>query len=413
MAYSELIKNFDGIRDYMREFYVYGFRRREEFTRKSARSYDDERRRVESWLGDYMGFRRLPDGKNVFLSIDSRRSHHNPLYKAWKAKSFTDGDITLHFLIFDILYSPDVKRSLNELTEEIDNRLSCFENPKTFDASTVRKKLGEYADQGLIVAEKSGKTIIYSRAGSTKLDCTQALDFFSETAPCGVVGSFLLDKADKYEAVFTFKHHYITQTTDSDILYSLFDAMHKKAYVRLKALNRRLEREIIYDAVPLCIFVSVQNGRQYLMAYIPRNRRFLPFRLDNILWVEQGEHCDSFDAYRDTLNRMKAHIWGVSTKSNAARTEHIDFTVRFNDDEQYIFNRLEREKRCGTVVRTDRHTARFSADVYDTGELIPWIRTFICRITDIHFSDTRLEAQFKEDICNMYRLYGLNGGDTK
>ena len=26
MAYSELIKNFERIRDYMREFYVYGFK---------------------------------------------------------------------------------------------------------------------------------------------------------------------------------------------------------------------------------------------------------------------------------------------------------------------------------------------------------------------------------------------------
>ena len=72
MAYSELIKNFERIRDYMREFYVYGFKSRDEFTKKSARSYDDERRRVESWLGDYMRFRQTADGKKVFLSIDSR-----------------------------------------------------------------------------------------------------------------------------------------------------------------------------------------------------------------------------------------------------------------------------------------------------------------------------------------------------
>ena len=116
MAYSELIKNFERIRDYMREFYVYGFKSRDEFTKKSARSYDDERRRVESWLGDYMRFRQTADGKKVFLSIDSRISHHNPLYKAWKAKSFTDGDITLHFLIFDVLSGPDIALPLSGIT---------------------------------------------------------------------------------------------------------------------------------------------------------------------------------------------------------------------------------------------------------------------------------------------------------
>ena len=44
MAYSELVKNFNRIRDYMREFDVYGFKSRDEFSKKSARSYDDERR---------------------------------------------------------------------------------------------------------------------------------------------------------------------------------------------------------------------------------------------------------------------------------------------------------------------------------------------------------------------------------
>ena len=87
----------------MHEFYLYGFKNRNEYTKKSARSYDDERRRVESWLGDYMSFRQTPEGKNVFLSIDSRISRHNPLYAAWKTKSFTDGDITLHFILFDML----------------------------------------------------------------------------------------------------------------------------------------------------------------------------------------------------------------------------------------------------------------------------------------------------------------------
>lgn len=103
MAYSELIKNFDRIRDYMRQFYVYGFKSRTEYDKKSARSYDNERRRVESWLGNFMRFRQTPDGKNVFLSMDSRSIPANPLYNAFKAKSFTAGDVTFHLYILDLL----------------------------------------------------------------------------------------------------------------------------------------------------------------------------------------------------------------------------------------------------------------------------------------------------------------------
>lgn len=67
MAYSELIKNFEKVRAYMREFYVYGFKSRTEYDAKSARSYDDERRRIESWLGDICIFRRPPRGKASFF----------------------------------------------------------------------------------------------------------------------------------------------------------------------------------------------------------------------------------------------------------------------------------------------------------------------------------------------------------
>lgn len=160
MAYNELIKNFDRIRDYMREFYVYGFKSRDEFNQKSARSYDDEKRRIESWLGDYMGFRQTPEGKNVFISIDSSISHHNPLYKAWKAKSFTDGDITLHFAILDILAAAETRMTAGQITEEIDKKyLSIFQDPKLFDESTVRKKLKEYVSEGLLKTERTGKTV--------------------------------------------------------------------------------------------------------------------------------------------------------------------------------------------------------------------------------------------------------------
>lgn len=67
MAYSELIKSFSRIRTYMRSFYVYGFKHRGEFDEKSARGYDNERRRIESWLGDYMSFGQDADGRRVFV----------------------------------------------------------------------------------------------------------------------------------------------------------------------------------------------------------------------------------------------------------------------------------------------------------------------------------------------------------
>lgn len=156
MAYNELIKNFNKVRDYMRDFYIYGFKSREAYTRKSTRSYDDEKRRIESWLGEYMKFRQDADGKKVFLSIDSRVTRHNPLYKAWKTKSFTDGDITLHFILMDIL-SDGQERSLMDIASLVDGYLTAFEQARVFDAATIRNKLNEYVKEGLLISRKKVK----------------------------------------------------------------------------------------------------------------------------------------------------------------------------------------------------------------------------------------------------------------
>ena len=409
MAYSELIKNFNKIRDYMRDFYVYGFKSRDDYTKKSARSYDDEKRRIESWLGDYMRFHQTADGKNVFLSIDSRETRHNPLYKAWKTKSFTDGNITLHFIVMDLL-SDGQELSLGDIAFRVDEYLAAFEHARVFDTSTIRKKLNEYVKEGLLLRRKNGKTMLYRRAEEFEIPSRDALDFFSETAPCGVIGSFLEDKTDNIADHFAFKHHYITSAMDSEVLCMILKAIHEKRNITVEMINRKKDRITETNVIPLRVMISVQSGRQYMMAYAPYFKRITAYRLDNIVTVRNGETADRFDELRDKLNEMQRYMWGVATDSRSGnRMEHIEFTVQYDDGEDHIPRRLEREKRIGHVEYIDEHTCYFSADVYDASELIPWIRTFICRITDISISNKTLEIQFKKDLQVMYEMYGLKG----
>ena len=392
----------------MREFYVYGFRSRGEYNKKSARSYDDERRRIESWLGEYMRFKQTPDGKNYFLSVDSRVVSENPFYKAWKAKSFTDGDITLHFAVFDILWSPEIKKTLAELTDEIDALLaSSFD----FDESTLRKKLKEYAGEGIIRIDKQGRQVLYSRSPDTDISgLCDVIDLFSEVAPCGVIGSFLRDKQPKHESMFHFKHHYITQAIDSDIMAELFDAIRQKRYVTLDNYSRHSDILRTIRLLPLKIYISAQNGRQYLIAYNESIAGFGSYRLDYISNLRLGELCGDFDLHKTALKQAEAHMWGVTCRSDN-HYEHVEFEIRAGADEQFIVRRLEREKRCGKVEKIDDIHYRYTADVFDTTELVPWIRTFISRITRLNFSNRTVENRFRSDIREMYRIYGIDGGD--
>ena len=416
-SYSELIKNFEKIRAYMREFYVYGFKSRDEYSAKSARSYDDERRRIESWLGNHMSFIRTLEGKNVFISIDSRRIHHNPFYNAWKAKSFTDGDITLHFILLDILYIPSVKYTISEIMQLIDEKyLSGFSAPMMFDESTIRKKLKEYCEVGIVEIEKVGRKAYYHRAETVEIsNLTDATHYFSEVSPCGVIGSYILDKLETDSDVFTFKHHYITGAIDSGILAALFIAMREKRIITVKNLSRRKDVPRENRIIPLRVFISVQNGRQHLFAYHSEFNCFISYRIDYLSNVKLEETTPRFDELRSQLDRMQTKMWGVSAKRsnwNDEKTEHVEFVVEVADDEYYIINRLNREKRVGTVEKIDEHTYRFTAVVYDIGEMVPWIRTFICRIKEINFSNRELEKKFKEDLNAMYKMYGVSGEEN-
>lgn len=413
MAYTELIKNFERVREYMRQFYLYGFKSRDEYNIKSARSYDDERRRIENWLGEYMGFKNSASGKNVFISIDSRNVKSNPLFKAWKTCSFTDRDITLHFIIFDILKNNPDGITTGDICLAIEeDYLSSFDNPLSFDESTIRKKLKEYINLGLVIGEKHGKTVLYKLAEDDVKVNADALAFFTESAPCGVIGSFIADKKPANNRNFSFKHHYITQTMDSEILAKLFVAVRENRRVKIFNHSARSGNHIEVDALPLKIYISTQNGRQYVIVHHFDFDRMMSYRLDYITDVELGEVFEEAEIYHEKLSRMQKHMWGVSASKYEDRTNHIEFVISFEENESYIYKRMLREKRCGTVELTGKGMCKFSADVYDEKELIPWMRTFIGRIVKVRFTDKELEKTFKDDIRSMYAMYCGEGGDS-
>ncbi len=137
--FQELIKNFDRIRDYMRQFFVYGYKSRSDYAEKSARTYDNERRRIESWLSGYIQSSYSQKEKHVYISVDSKTIPQNPLYAAWKSKSFTDNDILLHFFLLDLLWDNPQGMSAGSLCDHISAVYGVV-----FDSQTVRLKLKEY-----------------------------------------------------------------------------------------------------------------------------------------------------------------------------------------------------------------------------------------------------------------------------
>ena len=418
VAYSELVKNLDNIRMVMRDFYVYGFKSKADFSDRSARSHDNDRRRIGSWLADYMCFRQNAKGKRRFIAVDSRKIKHNPFYKAWKAKTFTSKDIMLHFYLLDMLQD-GISMSLNELVERLDqDYLSHFADAGTIDASTVRKKLTEYVQLGLIVAAKQGRELFYSRSkDAVNLErWHEAVSFFAESTPVGAVGSFLEDKYSEEVNIFSYKHHYLMQALESDVLVDLLDAMQKKQTVRLASCTDGGKR-ICMRVLPLKIYVSTQSGRRYVMGWFFKANRIIFCRLDNLEQVLEPKDLPDYDKYLAKAEAMEQHLWGVSMnrigEDGEIKLEHVELVVRLGEDEPYILQCLEREKRCGEVTKLSEGRYQFTADVRDAGELLPWLRTFIGRIESFSCSNKKIEERFWRDMEAVYAMYGLSeaGGE--
>lgn len=401
MAYSELIKNFEKVRSYMRDFYVYGFKGRDEFDSKSARAYDDEYRRVKGWLEGYIDSYYDESGKKVFISIDSRTLSRNPLYIAFKTKSFTDWDIVMHFCLLDILLDgpATVQECLEKITEEY---LSAFDTEFP-DEGTVRNKLKEYAQMGVVRAEKKGRILVYSLAEPFRQQPAwrDAIDFFSEAAPLGVIGSYFVRKHD---SPFEFKHQYFLGALDSEVLYDLFQCMEENKGVELTIFSRRKKQELKHPIYPMRLYFSTQSGRQYVLGYHYAYKKPMFFRLDSIRSVKAMDAEPQPEKYERFWQDFDRHLWGVSTGEHTL--DHIEMQVHVGPDEGFIVDRLNREKRHGSVEQVDEETWKFTADVYDASEMMPWIRTFIGRIVKLECSNAFVTKLFREDLEKMRRLYG-------
>lgn len=454
--FQELIKNFDRIRDYMRQFYIYGFKARTEFDGKSARTYDNERRRIESWLADYTRADYTSKGKHVYINVDSKEIPQNPLYTAWKSKSFTDNDLMLHFFLLDQMIEdgnenagmaqagaaqteaaqtgaaqagavqtraaqtgspPPGGLTAGELCDRI-----CADYGVVFDSQTVRLKLKEYESLGLLSAVKDKKQLRYrlapllppeTAAPSPVWDrLMMAVKFFQGVAPFGVVGSTILDREETDNEHFQFKHHFIVHTLEDGVLSNVLAAMKQGRAIAFTNRSGRTGNVFQSRGLPLKIFVSTRTGRRYVCLYQENTRRFTNMRLDSMSDVTPLEIHSDYSRKQDLLKRNLDRLWGVSF-SGSGRLEEICIKFYVNEStETYVLDRLYREGRGGEIQRIRENEYLYSGAFFDTNEMLSWVKTFTGRILDIQGSNHFAVAKITYDWEKMYEMYCRNGEES-
>lgn len=404
--FQELVKSFSKSREYVRDFFVYGFKTRDDFSDKSGRTYDNERRRIESWLSEYIHSDYTKNGKNISISIDSNLLFTNPLYRVWKSKSFTDNDIMLHFFLMDILQDGE-ERTIEELTNEIFLNYDVL-----FESQLVRKKVKEYEKEGLLSCKKYGKQFRYMAIPSLKYIISEelpalldALRFHHIASPLGIVGSTILDNQKTSNDIFTTKHGFFAHTLEDEMLLLLFTAMKEQRMISLVIRSTKNKQIQTIQATPLKVFVSTRTGRRYICVHNVKGQRFSNIRLDQIKEVTLLEIDPSYEEHKIDLQNNLPKVFGVSFGTER-KNDHIKLTIFLDEKkEPYILDRLKKEGHGGTITNIHENTYVYEIDVFDGNEMLPWIRTFIGRIISFESNNEFLVRKFYRDLEEMKKLY--------
>lgn len=400
MRFSELVKSLDRARCYLRDFYLFGYRTREEY--ETGRSYDNERRRIESWLGDSMRRTPAPGGRAVSLCLDAADEPRNPLYALWATKSFTRNDILLHFLLLDLL-SGSGPLAADEAADALAERWG-----EVFGAATVRLKLKEYAELGLVEEVDSGRRRRYRLAPlcaeDLDEDLLEAVDFFTEAAPFGQLGARIQDELGRVNALFRFKHDFLVHTLDDAVLLTLLTATAEGRRTVLKLRGRTV------SGTPVKALFGLQSGRRY--GVLHRGERFTLIRLDRVDSARLGEPDPDFEARRQAFDALLPRLWGASLPY-PLREERVRMVLTTEGRrERYVAERLRREGRGGSVTERPDGTIVYERPSADSMEMLPFLRTFTGRILSLKGDNRRMLRRFHGDLRRMEALYSLPDGEA-
>jgi hypothetical protein len=431
-AFNELIGSINRVRDYIREFFIFGWRSRNEYEHiKSADNYDKEKRRAELWFlppsGDTRHDRKslwksktTKDNKIVFsisLSGDTRFDR-NPLYEIWKTKTFTQNDITLHFIILDLLSrSSGEETTVDWITEEISMPESYGLG---YDAGTIRNKLNEYSKYGVLKKRRDRNRDIYSLYGvswknvkAASKNAMEAIDFFVEAAPLGVIGSHIQDEAGRRNTSFMFSGDFVAFTLDDEVLGDLLDAISRRREVTINTTRYDGSTEITgsENATPIKILSSVENGRRYVA--MKKDRKLIFRELEIIDSIELGDESKDFYEYREELDKYLRRCWDISSQLDVdvdslkkKKPEHVEMKLSIESKyEMRVLRRLMSEGRNGTVLVEVPDIYVYKNELWNALEIMPFVMGFTGYILSFKSDNEEAMRIFHDNIDKMRKMY--------
>ncbi len=422
-----LIRDYNNIRQVLRDIYIFGCFSKEDFIKKgiSARKYDNEKRRICSYLPEgFIKEKKINRKRIMYCSYKLEDSTKNYLAETYRNKSFTALDIMSYFFVLQILGD-----GREYAVSEILNQIPPQNSEVIVTNNNLRDKLEELVKNALIVSKKTGKNVTYSLSKDIWKNFSEEelkeiytyLEFAKNVSPIGIPYYFLQRKLKLYmkmernmdfsrKTIFQLKHNHLFNVLDNEIVLECLRAIKQKRKLRVR---KKIETgENTFVTLPIKVIHDITYGRQYLMCFHSDLNQCVSIRLDQII---EAKCVEKLNKQEQQLIYQNSEIEKDCWCTSGMHLELQEVKIRFLFDEEkesFILNRIKKEGHGGTIEKEQDGQYLFKIKLRDPVEIVPWVRSFGERAKVISSGNYKIEQRIAEDwnkAVKKYETFSRNG----
>ncbi|MDQ2085175.1 WYL domain-containing protein [Herbivorax sp. ANBcel31] len=398
--FNDFIKNYNIIRDILRDCFLYGCFSREGIENKrniSSRKVSYEMRRIQQYVEEkYIKVDKDGRYKLLNLTYDFMKHSDNFLINTYMTKSFTRKYLLTYFFILLYLQSKDTPCSLSTIESGLAKEGSDYLNK--ISSKTYERKLLEMCREiGVLNYSVEKRTKLYSISHDIleKLDKNELNDLhmaislynniiFPVTA--GYFSEETLKNYMYYERgiiahevnYFNYRNVHYHSVIEEQLLWKILKSIHnrKKVNMYYKLTQNQDDKNSNKPLSPYKIRYDVRHGRLYLISFND-SKRCIVSRLDRIEKVEIIEETFNRQDFDEIYSYTMCNSWSSVPLEDKKEPENVKLEVVIDEgSENYILEKIMREAFNGILEKIEEGRYNLSFKVNDTGEIIPWIRGY-------------------------------------
>ncbi|MEA4962911.1 helix-turn-helix transcriptional regulator [Lutispora sp.] len=415
------VLDYNKLRTFLRYAFLYGCYTKDDFVERlnySESLVDKDYKRLLSILGAKHFKKKTPKQTRFRMNYNYYQNTENYLVKSYYAKSSTKLQISLYFLILQIL-----KREMD--VNEINGKIPTLSDD--FNIKTLTRQLDKMAQWDLIekVQHKRNGKLYYRPkkdffAALTDDELGQlktAVEFFCNIEFPSIPGYYLSNTIEKY-----MKYYREKSASSKNIFLYRFKNFHTvleedTAWKLLWCINNSIEIKLQYFfkngighkvIMPRRLVIDIYYGRWYLIGSTDMHPINI-YRLDKIIDFEILKSSSDTPYTKEELDNCFRHSWciGTTQKGDIPSIIRIRFSVSANEDLTFLLNKVKREGKWGTITDINDKSFIYTIKINDAKEIKPWIRSFGHYAEVIESTLCDLREELHDEWGEMLESYGI------